>query len=66
MVKVPHMVLFKVAKCDICDLLFFTLMNRISGWVSESGTGKNIYLKGTVARDFLLLVFFMNQHPPRP
>jgi hypothetical protein len=24
------------------------------------------YLKGTVSRDFLLLVFFMNQFPPSP
>ena len=26
----------------------------------------NILLKGTVSRDFLLLVFFMNQFPPSP
>ncbi len=24
------------------------------------------YIKGTVSRDFLLLVFFMNQFPPSP
>jgi hypothetical protein len=26
----------------------------------------NLKLKGTVSRDFLLLVFFMNQFPPSP
>ena len=28
--------------------------------------GKVCFLKGTVSRDFLLLVFFMNQFPPAP
>jgi hypothetical protein len=26
----------------------------------------NLKFKGTVSRDFLLLVFFMNQFPPKP
>ncbi len=32
------------------------------------GEGKivHVVLKGTVSRDFLLLVFFMNQFPPSP
>ncbi len=34
----------------------------VGGWVNK-GLEKNIYLKGTVALDFLLLVFFMNQLP---
>ncbi len=29
-------------------------------------TQGNLLLKGTVSRDFLLLVFFMNQFPPSP
>ncbi len=32
----------------------------------EKGMQNECYLKGTVSRDFLLLVFFMNQFPPRP
>jgi hypothetical protein len=28
------------------------------------GTLHHTYVKGTVSRDFLLLVFFMNQFPP--
>jgi hypothetical protein len=30
------------------------------------GSRKNGFFKGTVSRDFLLLIFFMTQFPPRP
>jgi hypothetical protein len=39
-----------------------TLSGHSSGFESKTGSD----LKGTVSRDFLLLVFFMNQFPPSP
>ena len=40
-------------------------MDYLGEW-GGGGPGHSWALKGTVSRDFLLLVFFMNQFPPRP
>jgi hypothetical protein len=40
--------------CDNENVFFLTLVQYLS------------YVKGTVSRDFLLLVFFLNQFPPSP
>ncbi len=39
------------------------LVNRMKDRLVRA---KNPLVKGTVSRDFLLLVFFMNQFPPSP
>jgi hypothetical protein len=45
-------------------LLLFTLTQILP--VAETGGWMQPALKGTVSRDFLLLVLFMNQFPPNP
>ncbi len=40
-------------------------LNKVGYWLAEQEYNLNT-LKGTVSRDFLLLVFFMNQFPPKP
>jgi hypothetical protein len=40
--------------------------SRTSNVLCEMQTMKTASFKGTVSRDFLLLVFFMNQFPPSP
>jgi hypothetical protein len=52
--------------CQVCvptlvlvaRVKFFAIPNRIVRFL--------LYNKGTVSRDFMLLVFFMNQFPPSP
>ncbi len=51
----------------ICNnFIFFTSLHMFHLRCVMHWNFHMLVLKGTVSRDFLLLVFFMNQFPPRP
>jgi hypothetical protein len=52
--------------CTAAQNVFSTTATFMVDWLEQVSQSTNSSLKGTVSRDFLLLVLFMNQFPPSP
>jgi hypothetical protein len=58
--------MLRISKYSISDPVYIITQRKVFEPVLKILKGRDLPFKGTVSRDFLLLVFFINQFPPSP